>query len=152
MSVCGISTAFAVLSPTPEQVHTCSSAVRHSLPEGRACDLHALGTPPAFILSQDQTLQSWWSQKRSFRWSPRRPLHIISSTQFSCEGTRSGDKKPGLEESPAWRRFRGEPGSVSHKRSRTRLKGVYLAQASETVLAHQGVYHRTQTMSNDTHR
>ena len=23
----------------------------------RACDLHALGTPPAFVLSQDQTLR-----------------------------------------------------------------------------------------------
>jgi hypothetical protein len=30
--------------------------VRHSTPEGAACDLHALGTPPAFVLSQDQTL------------------------------------------------------------------------------------------------
>src|ERR1700680_4681474 len=35
----------------------CSSPVRHSRPscEGRAFDLHVLGTPPAFILSQDQT-------------------------------------------------------------------------------------------------
>ncbi len=24
----------------------------------RACDLHALGTPPAFVLSQDQTLHN----------------------------------------------------------------------------------------------
>ncbi len=38
-------------------MRTCSSAVRHSLPEGSACDLHALGTPPALILSQDQTRQ-----------------------------------------------------------------------------------------------
>src|SRR5688500_5083140 len=37
---------------------TCYSAVRHCThPEGRApFDLHVLGTPPAFILSQDQTL------------------------------------------------------------------------------------------------
>ena len=55
-SVCGISTPFGVLSPTVGQVPTCSSAVRHSAPEGAACDLHALGTPPAFVLSQDQTL------------------------------------------------------------------------------------------------
>src|SRR5438067_10045352 len=35
----------------------CYSPVRHSLgPCGpRTCDLHVLGTPPAFILSQDQT-------------------------------------------------------------------------------------------------
>ena len=30
--------------------------MRHALPEGKAFDLHALGTPPAFVLSQDQTL------------------------------------------------------------------------------------------------
>ena len=37
---------------------TCYSAVRHyPHPEGREpFDLHVLGTPPAFILSQDQTL------------------------------------------------------------------------------------------------
>ncbi len=32
------------------------SPVRHSKPEGFSFDLHVLGTPPAFILSQDQTL------------------------------------------------------------------------------------------------
>jgi hypothetical protein len=37
-------------------VPTCSSAVRHSGSKLPACDLHALGTPPAFVLSQDQTL------------------------------------------------------------------------------------------------
>ena len=56
-SVRGISTRFRALFPTVGQVRTCSSAVRHSRPEGRACDLHALGTPPALILSQDQTRQ-----------------------------------------------------------------------------------------------
>jgi hypothetical protein len=30
--------------------------VRHSECKHSACDLHALGTPPAFVLSQDQTL------------------------------------------------------------------------------------------------
>src|SRR3954447_24727676 len=57
MSVRGISTPFGELFPTSGQVRTCSSAVRHSPPEGSACDLHALGTPPALILSQDQTRQ-----------------------------------------------------------------------------------------------
>jgi hypothetical protein len=32
-------------------------ASRTQPPEGAAFDLHALGTPPAFILSQDQTLR-----------------------------------------------------------------------------------------------
>ena len=36
---------------------TCSSPVRHvSGPKAAPFDLHALGTPPALILSQDQTL------------------------------------------------------------------------------------------------
>ena len=56
-SVCGISEAFAPLSPTAGQMPTCSSAVRHSPCKHGACDLHALGTPPAFVLSQDQTLR-----------------------------------------------------------------------------------------------
>ena len=60
-SVCGISLAFAGLSPTDRSFPTCSSAVRHSPTEVDACDLHALGTPPAFVLSQDQTLHCWWS-------------------------------------------------------------------------------------------
>ena len=39
---------------------TCSSPVRHvSPPKGTPFDLHALGTPPALILSQDQTLHQW---------------------------------------------------------------------------------------------
>ena len=28
-----------------------------TVPKHGACDLHALGTPPAFVLSQDQTLR-----------------------------------------------------------------------------------------------
>lgn len=57
MSVRGISTPFGALFPTDRQVRTCSSAVRHSMSEDTAFDLHALGTPPALILSQDQTRQ-----------------------------------------------------------------------------------------------
>jgi hypothetical protein len=53
----GISTPFGALFPTCGQVRTCSSAVRHSRSEDPAFDLHALGTPPALILSQDQTRQ-----------------------------------------------------------------------------------------------
>ena len=46
--------------PVPGRSPTRYSPVRHSPPAeaGFACDLHALGTPPAFILSQDQTLQN----------------------------------------------------------------------------------------------
>ena len=68
-STCGISYSFEQLSLSLGYVPTCYSPVRRSciltpysnffkyrvrtLP----LDLHVLGTPPAFILSQDQTLQ-----------------------------------------------------------------------------------------------
>ena len=41
----------------------CSSPVRHWLPYGSPFDLHVLGTPPAFILSQDQTLHLFFDEK-----------------------------------------------------------------------------------------
>ena len=55
---CGIRHRFRCLSLTSGYVPTCYSAVRRSCtPEGALpLDLHVLGTPPAFILSQDQTL------------------------------------------------------------------------------------------------
>ena len=66
MTLCGISTSFPVLSP-------CEGQIAHALltrPPLRfkeihpkvsifksPLDLHVLGTPPAFVLSQDQTLR-----------------------------------------------------------------------------------------------
>src|SRR5699024_7391470 len=60
----GISTSFPVLFRTIGRLPTCYSPIRRSFhrrpPEGfclfPALDLHVLGTPPAFVLSQDQTL------------------------------------------------------------------------------------------------
>ena len=56
---CGISPPFGGLSPTSGQV---THVLLTRLPRYRglppfAFDLHVLGTPPAFVLSQDQTLQ-----------------------------------------------------------------------------------------------
>src|SRR5207237_10055236 len=58
-TTCGIRHHFWCLSLSLGYVPTCYSAVRRSCtPEGALpLDLHVLGTPPAFILSQDQTLQ-----------------------------------------------------------------------------------------------
>ena len=53
--ICGISPSFPGLSPTFGHIPTRCSPVRHS-PCG-ACDLHVLSMPPAFALSQDQTLK-----------------------------------------------------------------------------------------------
>ena len=57
--VCGISTGFPVLFPTPGQI-THVLLTRAPLYRGRSpfsCDLHVLGAPLTFALSQDQTLQ-----------------------------------------------------------------------------------------------
>ena len=51
----GISGSFPPLSPAPGHIPTRYSPVRRS-PCG-ALDLHVLGLPPAFVLSQDQTLR-----------------------------------------------------------------------------------------------
>ncbi len=60
VSLCGFSTAFAALSRSPGQISyvlltraPLSTHSKTSFP----FDLHVLGTPPAFILSQDQTLR-----------------------------------------------------------------------------------------------
>ena len=55
----GISPIFTRLSQSTGQVATRYSPVRqfNSIPKNTfSLDLHVLGTPPAFILSQDQTL------------------------------------------------------------------------------------------------
>ena len=54
-SIWGFSNRFQLLSPSLGQILTCYSPVRH-LGMKPSYDLHVLGIPPAFILSQDQTL------------------------------------------------------------------------------------------------
>ena len=57
-SLCGISSPFDELSRTPGLIiHVLRT--RAPLPQValRALDLHVLSAPPAFVLSQDQTLQ-----------------------------------------------------------------------------------------------
>ena len=57
--LCGISTPFGMLSPAQGQV-THVLLTRAPLYRGRSpfsCDLHVLGAPLTFVLSQDQTLQ-----------------------------------------------------------------------------------------------
>ena len=62
---CGISTNFSVLSPSLRQV-AHALLTRPPLSYSKASflitpfDLNVLGTPPAFILSQDQTLDKWY--------------------------------------------------------------------------------------------
>ena len=64
MRLCGISSRFQLLSPCTGQVtHALLTrpplshrAIIRRISTGASFDLHVLGTPPAFILSQDQTL------------------------------------------------------------------------------------------------
>ena len=58
---CGISVRFQTLSPSERQVpHALLTRPPLELPKASfrqsPFDLHVLGTPPAFVLSQDQTL------------------------------------------------------------------------------------------------
>jgi hypothetical protein len=65
---CGITRAFARLSPSEGQVtYVLLTRSPLSTPpkQGFPFDLHVLGTPPAFILSQDQTLRCVLSLHRS---------------------------------------------------------------------------------------
>ena len=58
--LCGISSRFQLLSPSLSQV-AHALLTRSPLSKGPKSlapfDLHVLGTPPAFVLSQDQTLE-----------------------------------------------------------------------------------------------
>ena len=59
-TLCGISSRFQLLSPTERQVpHALlTRSPLSKTPKGLTpFDLHVLGTPPAFVLSQDQTLK-----------------------------------------------------------------------------------------------
>ena len=67
-TLCGISSRFQLLSPSERQVaHTLLTRpplsqrkLRRISVLSASFDLHVLGTPPAFILSQDQTLYKWY--------------------------------------------------------------------------------------------
>ena len=54
--VCGISNPFGLLSPTEGHI-THVLRTRAPLSIATPCDLHVLGAPLTFALSQDQTLQ-----------------------------------------------------------------------------------------------
>ena len=66
-ALCGISSRFQLLSPTERQVpHALlTRSPLSKVPKGfTPFDLHVLGTPPAFVLSQDQTLKKLYLKPR----------------------------------------------------------------------------------------
>ena len=82
MVSCGISTPFGVLFPSKGEVaHALLTRPPLKQPEASfqlsPLDLHVLGTPPAFVLSQDQTLK-FDSMLSNF--SPCVLLSVLEST------------------------------------------------------------------------
>ena len=71
--LCGISVGFPTLSPSSRQVaHVLLTRPPLSGTSAKPLDLHVLGAPPAFVLSQDQTLNQWYIKPeglKSFRLS-----------------------------------------------------------------------------------
>ena len=74
--LCGISSRFQLLSPTERQVpHALLTRpplshpfnLAEALYRGASFDLHVLGTPPAFVLSQDQTLKKLYLKPKGFK-------------------------------------------------------------------------------------
>ena len=68
ITLCGISSRFQLLSPTERQVpHALltRSPLKQSPKKLLPFDLHVLGTPPAFVLSQDQTLKKLYLKHQS---------------------------------------------------------------------------------------
>jgi hypothetical protein len=78
-------------SPPEGRLPTCYSPVRHS-PGAEApfpFDLHVLGTPPALILSQDQTLshESWSTKTGSLSLSNRATVQLSAPSRSASEKT-----------------------------------------------------------------
>ena len=85
MRLCGISSRFQLLSPCMRQVtHALLTRppLSHSSFRGNqsaSFDLHVLSTPPAFILSQDQTLMLKVFSFRTLAW-----LKIHPTSCYTC--------------------------------------------------------------------
>ena len=91
VGLCGISSRFQLLSPTPGQVpHVLLTRSPLSYPcvhpkasaEITPFDLHVLGAPPAFVLSQDQTLYKMVSKPD---YSEFKSLYSQTQSLASCE-------------------------------------------------------------------
>ena len=88
-TTCGISSPFELLFPASGQVTyvlRTHSPLNPRIATRISFDLHVLSTPPAFILSQDQTLRMTFNQ------SPRRETSIcfgdlLSTRRYTTHGS-----------------------------------------------------------------
>ena len=92
MSCYAVLAHLSVCYPPPRgRLPTCYSPVRHCTHRPKptfSFDLHVLGTPPAFVLSQDQTLQfNWFEGGRPPYFSKEKTLvrHKLPSPLFSSQ-------------------------------------------------------------------
>ena len=77
--LCGISTSFPVLSPSKRQV-IYALLTRPPLSPKAPFDLHVLSIPPAFVLSQDQTLHNQYQKKApTHHWARPRLNTVVLS-------------------------------------------------------------------------
>jgi hypothetical protein len=87
MSVCGITRPLGRLSPRNRQIaHVLRTRSPVALASPR--DLHVLSTPPAFVLSQDQTLQ-WMNLISSPDTLPRCRMRCMAACSESQKYFRS---------------------------------------------------------------
>src|SRR5947208_13148439 len=82
---------------------TCYSPVRRSCTPERALplDLHVLSTPPAFVLSQDQTLHRNLTKQNNTNWHKQTKKQVQHTVEFSkdtCAPSKAAAKRipPGL--------------------------------------------------------
>ena len=89
-AICGINSPFGELSPTFGQVaHVLRTLAPLDLPciatKQIPFDLHVLSTPPAFVLSQNQTLREKFVSDQAY-WSDNNSDRLLPQSGFSCEG------------------------------------------------------------------
>ena len=133
MVLSGISPSFDGLSQSQRQVtsrvtHPCA-ALLVELPPLSPHDLHVLGTPPAFVLSQDQTLHSAAPFVGTADWH----YHLVFKDRPHSGGNGLYRKRTSTESTPFGRFSRGPkidrhnpPGSHLYHRLLTREHEVWV--------------------------
>ena len=99
MKTSGISSRFQLLSQSPGQIsHVLRTRSPLDLPEQApwtSFDLHVLSVPPAFILSQDQTLQQKYAQPKPTPKCAPRSKRLSEERNISFRPDYSEQKRAG---------------------------------------------------------
>jgi hypothetical protein len=133
MASSGISRSFPRLSQSLGQVPTRYSPVRHyPRAETRGpFDLHVLGAPPAFVLSQDQTLSFIPRPKRNgLDLGPRHHCTRPARRREIAPPRQAAQRRPGANPTPAPRPPSPPKGTTSPKGPRPHAGGAASAPAT----------------------